>query len=604
MIGQPTSHMLQSMHAQQQQQQQQQQQRPTPPQLVMSMPSSTSLSFPYTSVLSPSADHPRSSPSSPQLVQMIMPSQQQHQQQHSIEFAQRFLPLAGHPSPNRISTITSLKQQQQTISAPPPPPPLPAPLPLHPPFPKLYLAQHPMMTFRPPTCSSTPTLVPGPIMMAPPAHWYSSQQHHQQQHFHDVCQAAAAASTPMSMPQQFYPQQQTHRPSMPQSTTTIPSSKPAPQPFPLHSSQLHPSNPTPSSPSKAPIITTVPSTTPMKAAAFAASRAGVDDDDILVAAKILVAVSKTASLSPHRDALSSMSLSSGGITKKRSKRSRTASIADLPPIITKEEQSLIGHGGLLTPLQTPSGNSKKRVGDEEEDEGMRKRRRMEFFCGGGGGGGGGGEVHIPKKKKKKNKVKLPVSPVQMDSIKPPLLPSLVVTPPLPPFPRPLPPTPPQLPLPPSFHHLPPHHQPSTHPPRLPSRRNRRRPLSGTHQIHHSARDPTSAVKLPICPPEVNLTEWFSDTSQASIVSWPKGEETLLCKTLRLLPEMYLRIKEVVLGATFTRGVFKKKDVRRWFMIDVNKGGGGVGETEGVVEGEAGEDEGGEEKDVVVVGSDS
>ncbi|KAJ3114098.1 Transcriptional adapter ada2 [Phlyctochytrium bullatum] len=96
-----------------------------------------------------------------------------------------------------------------------------------------------------------------------------------------------------------------------------------------------------------------------------------------------------------------------------------------------------------------------------------------------------------------------------------------------------------------------------------------------------------SVKPPVCPAEVDVFEMFKDTQGAPAVTWPKGgpmtftsetpmverlsvEENLLCRTLRLLPEMYLGIKEVVLGATFTRGVFKKKDVRRWFPIDVNK----------------------------------
>ncbi|KAJ3113654.1 Transcriptional adapter ada2 [Phlyctochytrium bullatum] len=96
-----------------------------------------------------------------------------------------------------------------------------------------------------------------------------------------------------------------------------------------------------------------------------------------------------------------------------------------------------------------------------------------------------------------------------------------------------------------------------------------------------------AVKPPVCPSEVDVPTMFSDTKGAPTITWPKGgpmtftpdtpmlekltkEEKVLCRTLRLMPEMYLGIKEVVLGATFTKGVFKKKDVRRWFPIDVNK----------------------------------
>ncbi|KAJ3094055.1 Transcriptional adapter ada2 [Phlyctochytrium planicorne] len=96
-----------------------------------------------------------------------------------------------------------------------------------------------------------------------------------------------------------------------------------------------------------------------------------------------------------------------------------------------------------------------------------------------------------------------------------------------------------------------------------------------------------AVKLPVLPACVDMKAWFGDTRGAPSITWPKGgpmtfedgtkgldlltkEEAVLCRTLRLWPEQYLKIKETVCGATFVRGCFKKKDVRRWFPIDVNK----------------------------------
>ncbi|KAJ1540281.1 Transcriptional adapter ada2 [Cladochytrium tenue] len=102
-----------------------------------------------------------------------------------------------------------------------------------------------------------------------------------------------------------------------------------------------------------------------------------------------------------------------------------------------------------------------------------------------------------------------------------------------------------------------------------------------HQQHQQRKD-----RLPVCPKEVDMDQ-FRDTSAAQSITWSKGgpmnfpadtpmldcltkEETILCRTLRLFPSQYLKIKETVIGATFTRSPFRKKEVRMWFPIDVNK----------------------------------
>ena len=48
------------------------------------------------------------------------------------------------------------------------------------------------------------------------------------------------------------------------------------------------------------------------------------------------------------------------------------------------------------------------------------------------------------------------------------------------------------------------------------------------------------------------------------------EEATLAATLRLYPAQYMQIKRTVLGATYTRPPFRKKEMRSWFPIDVNK----------------------------------
>ncbi|KAJ3189082.1 hypothetical protein HK101_008937 [Irineochytrium annulatum] len=95
-----------------------------------------------------------------------------------------------------------------------------------------------------------------------------------------------------------------------------------------------------------------------------------------------------------------------------------------------------------------------------------------------------------------------------------------------------------------------------------------------------------SCKIPTLPAEVDMG-LYRDTSKAQVVQWPKGgpmtfspdtpmlplltrEEATLCRTLRLLPEQYLKIKDAVIGGTYTCRPFKKKEVRRWFPIDVNK----------------------------------
>jgi hypothetical protein len=97
---------------------------------------------------------------------------------------------------------------------------------------------------------------------------------------------------------------------------------------------------------------------------------------------------------------------------------------------------------------------------------------------------------------------------------------------------------------------------------------------------------TVTNKKPTLPKEVDMTV-YRDTANAPVLTWPKGgpmsfgsdtpmmdsltkEELVLCKTLRLFPMQYLQIKETVVGATYTRPPFKKKELRMWFPIDVNK----------------------------------
>ncbi|KAJ3063257.1 Transcriptional adapter ada2 [Podochytrium sp. JEL0797] len=80
---------------------------------------------------------------------------------------------------------------------------------------------------------------------------------------------------------------------------------------------------------------------------------------------------------------------------------------------------------------------------------------------------------------------------------------------------------------------------------------------------------------------------YRNTTKAQPITWAKGgpisfspdtelldtlteEEATLCRTLRLFPTQYVRIKHTVISATYTRPVFKKKELRQWFPIDVNK----------------------------------
>ncbi|KAI9103196.1 Homeodomain-like protein [Phlyctochytrium arcticum] len=88
------------------------------------------------------------------------------------------------------------------------------------------------------------------------------------------------------------------------------------------------------------------------------------------------------------------------------------------------------------------------------------------------------------------------------------------------------------------------------------------------------------------------TEHISEsgsTKGAPIVTWTKGdplpltpdmphyadltpEELVVCSTLRLLPESYLKIKNILLGAKAEKGTFKKRDAQKWCRVDVNKTG--------------------------------
>ncbi|KAI8927375.1 hypothetical protein BC831DRAFT_452669 [Entophlyctis helioformis] len=47
-------------------------------------------------------------------------------------------------------------------------------------------------------------------------------------------------------------------------------------------------------------------------------------------------------------------------------------------------------------------------------------------------------------------------------------------------------------------------------------------------------------------------------------------EVQTCSILRLMPEVYLRIKTIMLTARAEKGMFKKRDAQRWCRIDVNK----------------------------------
>ncbi|KAL5031844.1 hypothetical protein BDV3_000705 [Batrachochytrium dendrobatidis] len=50
----------------------------------------------------------------------------------------------------------------------------------------------------------------------------------------------------------------------------------------------------------------------------------------------------------------------------------------------------------------------------------------------------------------------------------------------------------------------------------------------------------------------------------------KPEEITTCSVLRLQPDTYLRIKDIMLTARVNQGVFKKREAQRWCRIDVNK----------------------------------
>ncbi|KAJ3406826.1 hypothetical protein HDV05_005824 [Chytridiales sp. JEL 0842] len=93
-------------------------------------------------------------------------------------------------------------------------------------------------------------------------------------------------------------------------------------------------------------------------------------------------------------------------------------------------------------------------------------------------------------------------------------------------------------------------------------------------------------KKPSLPPQVDMSV-YRNTTDAPLLTWPKGgpmtfnpdtprmddvtkEELVLCKTLRLFPAQYIQIKEAVIGATYTHPPFRKKELRMWFPIDVNK----------------------------------
>ncbi|KAL2915964.1 hypothetical protein HK105_204388 [Polyrhizophydium stewartii] len=80
---------------------------------------------------------------------------------------------------------------------------------------------------------------------------------------------------------------------------------------------------------------------------------------------------------------------------------------------------------------------------------------------------------------------------------------------------------------------------------------------------------------------------YRNTAGAPPVFWKKGgllyippdtpgyaaltpEELTICSTLRIMPDQYLHIKEVIMTQVERRGPFKKRDAKSWFRIDVNK----------------------------------
>ncbi|KAJ3300768.1 Transcriptional adapter ada2 [Borealophlyctis nickersoniae] len=86
-------------------------------------------------------------------------------------------------------------------------------------------------------------------------------------------------------------------------------------------------------------------------------------------------------------------------------------------------------------------------------------------------------------------------------------------------------------------------------------------------------------------PAINLAQ-YTDTAGAIPVVWKKGtqleippsapgyflitpEELRTCSTLRMLPDQYLTVKETLLSAA-QGGMFKKREAKSWFRIDVNK----------------------------------
>ncbi|KAJ3224516.1 Transcriptional adapter ada2 [Chytriomyces hyalinus] len=94
------------------------------------------------------------------------------------------------------------------------------------------------------------------------------------------------------------------------------------------------------------------------------------------------------------------------------------------------------------------------------------------------------------------------------------------------------------------------------------------------------------AEAPVLPLHVDMS-LYKETKNATMVSWMKGgpltfgtdtkcldmltaEEILVCRTLRLYPEQYIHIKHSVIAGTYTRPPFKKKELRKWFPIDVNK----------------------------------
>ncbi|KAI9359991.1 Homeodomain-like protein [Zopfochytrium polystomum] len=118
------------------------------------------------------------------------------------------------------------------------------------------------------------------------------------------------------------------------------------------------------------------------------------------------------------------------------------------------------------------------------------------------------------------------------------------------------------------------------------------------QNHHSVvvvsvdKKKTSKNVAPISPVSPDVLRAYAEEGRGEgnyVVTWTKNtplhipedtegyellasDEVQVCSTLRLLPMMYLTIKETLLSARHHRGTFRKRDAQSWCRVDVNKTG--------------------------------